>query len=128
MQQVRKKPRAANVRVMNTLLYGPEYDDTTDEQIDEALNAAGVEGPPVAKTKHMSYSECILAVRHGELRDGTPLQGRLVGYSARAYVISLGGAEVAAMECARAFGGLYMLVNEHITSVGLHAVGERVAA
>jgi hypothetical protein len=125
---VRERPRiGGSVSIINKLLYGPAYDTATDSLIDDALDGA-MEGPDTTVTNSLSYAECILAVRRGELPDGTPLQTRLVGYVARAYIVSLGGAEGAAHDCSRMLSTMGMLVNEHISSVGLHAVGERVAA
>ena len=92
---------------------------------DQALDGV-VDGPASTVTNKLSYAECILAIRRGELHDGVPLQQKLVGYTARAYVISLGGAEAGAHDCARMMGAMGMLVNEHITSLRLP--GDRMAA
>lgn len=126
--QVRETPHiAGSILIMNKLLYGPNYDTANDKLIDEAL-AGVVDGPTTAVTNDMSYAECVLAVRCGELRDGTPLQQTLVGYVARSYVISLGGALAAAHDCSRMLASMSILVSEHISSIGLDTVGDRIAA
>ena len=64
---VRENPRRATLRVANMLLYGADYDDADDAQVEACLQMMREGGVPPALSQQLSFAEAVLAVRTGAM-------------------------------------------------------------
>ena len=125
--RVRKRPKLAeNVRVMNKLLYGADYDDADDEALESVLRKVDV-GPYPSQTNSLSYAQCVQAVQLGQLPDGTLLQPQLRAHRGRALIVSTTCA-AGATEVVQLCGSLKLLTIAHMSPIGAPAAGHYLTA
>lgn len=131
--QLRKRPRLADgdgVMLVNKLLYAePEYDATRDLQVDAAMHGLKA-GPAYKETNSLSYAQCMMAVRSGELPDGTPLDADLNRHVGQGLVLSLtaGPAQADAQNCVEAMERGSLKVVKHIANLGFASISDLLAA
>ena len=112
--QVRKRPRSTTLRAMNQLLYGIDYGDADDAQVERVMAPLRDEGMPLfAESQALTWAQVQAALRTGALPSGNLIDAELKGFCARGIVACLTGTS-AAFDCVRMMTDLKLLVTQQV--------------